>query len=433
MKKIISIFLAVILTFSCFSICVSATDFADEDYSKVEYSGKIYDLSNEYPWVFVHGMAGWGPDYEDIIYWGGCGDPVDVDMIQLLNTNGVEAYAAAVGPFSSAWDRACELYAQLTGTVVDYGEAHSKKHNHDRYGYDYTENILMDEAWDCNEPLNLVGHSLGGPTVRLFASLMAYGDDAEIAASGENVSALFAGGHEKCVNSIVTLSSVNNGTPAANLIYNSKPLMVMLTVILNIAGARLGNKALMWDLQFSHFGLTGKQDGTKATFSWEKIMNFVESGDNCGYDMTLKGAKELNERIKLSPYTKYYSYTSTAVDKTLLGTYVPKNTVFPLFTLFAYYLGSLEGKTIDGVYLDESWAINDGIIPLASALYPSNNADTAKSYEEAIANGEEIEGGRWYYMDTIDGIDHLDYCGTNDHPVSLEDFYFTMVETVNAH
>jgi len=35
------------------------------------------------------------------------------------------AYAASVAPNGSAWDRACELYAQLSGTRVDYGKAHT--------------------------------------------------------------------------------------------------------------------------------------------------------------------------------------------------------------------------------------------------------------------------------------------------------------------
>ncbi len=429
MKKFLCILLSVILSMSVFTVCT----YAEGDYSAVEYGGKTYNLTNDYPWIFVHGMGGWGPDYEDIIYWGGCGDPVDINMIEILNENGVEAYAATVGPFNSAWDRACELYAQLTGTVVDYGEAHSKKHNHDRFGYDYSDNILMSKAWNCNEPLNLVGHSFGGPAVRLFASLMAYGNAEEIAASGENVSELFAGGHEKSVNSVVTLSGVHNGSPIANFVYNVKPIIVLLGIIANVAGIQYGTKALMWDLQLGHFGLTGKREGEKAEFSWERIMNYAETNDNCGYDLTLRGAKELNETIKLSPYTHYYSYSTIAVKKTLVGTYVPTSTVFPLFIGTSFCLGILEGETIDDVYLDENWAINDGIVPLASALYPSNNADTAKCYEDAVANGEEIEGGRWYYMTPEVGPDHFDYCGTNDHPVSLEDLYFTMVETVNAH
>ncbi len=41
-------------------------------------------------------------------------------LTSYLNSLGYETYSATVGPISSAWDRACELYAQLTGTTVDF-------------------------------------------------------------------------------------------------------------------------------------------------------------------------------------------------------------------------------------------------------------------------------------------------------------------------
>ncbi|MDD7534311.1 MAG: hypothetical protein SPK18_10350 [Treponema sp.] len=40
-----------------------------------------------------------------------------------------------------AWDKACELYAQLTGLVTDYGVEHFARCGHLRYGradYDYS-------------------------------------------------------------------------------------------------------------------------------------------------------------------------------------------------------------------------------------------------------------------------------------------------------
>ena len=39
-----------------------------------------------------------------------------------------------------AWDRACELYAQLNGLVTDYGAGHFARCGHLRYGRDYTKN-----------------------------------------------------------------------------------------------------------------------------------------------------------------------------------------------------------------------------------------------------------------------------------------------------
>lgn len=425
MKKIISVLLSIVMVFSMCSIVAFADD---TDSNTVELDGLVYDLTNEYPWIFVHGMGGWA-DYNGEAYWGGWASS-EGDVIALYNSYGVEAYAAEVGPLNSAWDRACELYAQLTGTVVDYGEAHSAAHNHDRYGYDYTDNCLMDEPWDAESAINLVGHSFGGPTVRLFASLMAYGDEDEIAATGDDTSPLFTGGHEGTINAVVTFSGVHNGSPVANLIHDSA-LMTLIIAGLNLVGSVFGSEFLMWDLQMGHMGLTPKQGEERATFSWSTIRTVVEAHDNCGYDMTLRGAAELNEKIKTVDSAYYYSYSCISCKESFAGTQVPIASNFALFYLTSFYIGTLEGQTIDGIYMDENWAINDGIVPLASALYPSNEADNAKNYDEAVALGEEIETGVWYYMTPMEGFDHFDFCGTIDYPTSFEDFYLTLIETVN--
>ena len=40
-----------------------------------------------------------------------------------LREKGYDCHAASVSPTGSAWDRACELYAQLAGKRTDYGAA----------------------------------------------------------------------------------------------------------------------------------------------------------------------------------------------------------------------------------------------------------------------------------------------------------------------
>ncbi|MFR1189207.1 MAG: hypothetical protein ACLSDI_01565 [Oscillospiraceae bacterium] len=78
--------------------------------------------SEEDPVVFVHGLMGWGQRAginSMLPYWG----MTTGSLTSYLNSLGYETYSATVGPISSAWDRACELYAQFTGTTVDYGAA----------------------------------------------------------------------------------------------------------------------------------------------------------------------------------------------------------------------------------------------------------------------------------------------------------------------
>ena len=129
-----------------------------------------------YPLVFIHGLFGWGADEginDKIPYWGA----TTGSLMDYLAEQGAECYAASVGPVSSAWDRACELYARLTGTTVDYGKAHSEKYHHNRFGRTYDEPLIAD--WSRERKLHLIGHSFGGTTARLFSHLLAFGDQDE--------------------------------------------------------------------------------------------------------------------------------------------------------------------------------------------------------------------------------------------------------------
>lgn len=429
MKKIIAVILSFAMLFSFAAIPASALSQTEE--RTIDKS----DFKTDYPYIFVHGMGGWGPNdpfYETSPYWGG-GLSINsgTDLIKILNEQGVEAYAPSVGPLSSAWDRACELYAQLTGTVVDYGEAHSEAHNHDRYGFSYEGKATMGEPWDLKEKINLVGHSFGGATVRLLVSLLAYGDEAEIAATGDETSELFKGGHD-CVHSCITLSAPHNGSQVANMLFDPKVTMVAISAVLNVIGATFGNNFLVFSLQLSQFGLTPSQDKERTSLSLRKIWDFYKADDNCGYDMTLRGAAELNEKIRLAENTYYYSYsTVNSTEGKLLGYQLPQKGLNPIFWISSAMLSATKGFNIDGIRMEGNWVVNDGIVPLASALYPTVDADTALSFEESVENGK-IETGRWYYFEPMVGTDHFDFCGTKDYPVSFEDFYFGMIENANS-
>lgn len=428
MKKTLSLILSLIIILGLFAMPASATYEISRDIDKSNFK-------TDYPYVFVHGMGGWGPTnsfYDLSPYWGGGLGTSDADLIKILNQQGVDAYAVQVGPLNSAWDRACELYAQLMGTVVDYGEAHSKEHGHDRYGFSYVGKPTMGKPWNPKNKINLVGHSFGGATIRLFTSLMTFGAEEEVKATGKNTSGLFTGGHNS-IHACVTLSAPHNGTQVCNMIYNLKAPKALIMFAYNLVGATFGNNFIVFSLQMSHFGLTPDQNKKRVPLSLSKVSNYYKAEDNCYADMTILGAKELNETIKLSPKTYYYSYTTAATTPTGIGGRQKiVKTVTPIFKISSSLIAISEGNTYDGVKIEGDWAVNDGIVPLASALYPLCDEKTATDYENAIAKGKKIKSGRWYYLDTMYGMDHFDFCGTNDYPTTFEDFYFGMVETVNS-
>ena len=420
MKKLIALILALAVVCGVFAIPASAAE--------------IENGKTNYPYIFVHGMGGWAPSgsyYSLSPYWGGGLLPgSETDIIEILNENGIEAYAPAVGPLSSAWDRACELYAQLTGTVVDYGKAHSDAHGHDRYGYNYEGKATMGEPWNLKDKINLVGHSFGGATVRLLTSLLAFGDADEIAATGKDTSPLFKGGHD-CVHSCITLSAPHNGSHVANQLVDSGFTMALMATALNMIGMVFGNEFLVFSFQLGHMGITPKEDEFRASFSIDGINSYYKSNDNCGYDMTLRGAAELNEKIKLAPNTYYYSYTTENTwDITKFE--LPDKDLSLIFYISSMMLASQNGKTVDGIKIEGDWALNDGIVPLASAKYPLCDEATALNYADEIAKGNKIRSGRWYYFDPMTGMDHFDFCGTKDYPEGFEGFYFGMVNTANS-
>jgi len=124
-KKLLSLLLAVLLLCSLLPAAASAEGNPEDDY----------------PFVFVHGLMGWGERsmLDPIMpYWG----MTTGNLMKYLNSKGYESYAAQVGPLSGAWDRACELYAQLVGGTVDYGAAHSAAKGHDRYGITYEKPLF---------------------------------------------------------------------------------------------------------------------------------------------------------------------------------------------------------------------------------------------------------------------------------------------------
>lgn len=381
------------------------------------------------PFIFVHGFGGWGQYDERSLtssYWGTGSD--GIDAVGVLNDNGYRAYAASVGPLSSAWDRACELYAQLTGTVVDYGEAHSKACNHERFGKSYVGKPLMGENWDLSEPINIVGHSFGGATSRLFVSLLAFGDEAEIAATGENTSPLFTGGHSEAVNSVTTLSGVHNGTQFANMIYDFLPSMYVLAFFINVLPC-FGVSLPMGEINLAHFGLTPKS-GEKASLSLKSIINFVNAKDNAGFDLTIRGSEKLNEKIKMSPDTYYYSYSGYVTEKDRFGFQKNTSGCAPIFEGVCAVISMSKGLTFDGVKMTDEWAANDGLVPLASAKYPLCDAEEAKNYEQTVKNGDEIVPGVWYYFEPMYGIDHGDYCYTDSGlPGGFTGFYLKLAET----
>lgn len=338
MAKIVAFPVSLILAF--FSIFGVYFPDADVDIDTDKWN-------TNYPYVFVHGLMGWGDydaQYKIMPYWGMFGG----ELLVKLDKEGFDCYAASVSGTSSTWDRACELYAQLTGIKVDYGKAHSETHSHDRYGEDYSGKALI-KSFDSENKINLLGHSFGGATIRMFASLMAKGSEEEINATPENeISPLFLGGKADWIYSLTSLSAPHNGTTAY-----SAPSTEL---------------------------------------------------DSAAYDMYIDNAMALNKNMVTDENTYYFSIPCTATKKAADGTYKADNKYMEiLFRSSADEMGGYTGVTEGGYEFGEEWLENDGLVNTISAMAPSDAPSTE-------FDADNINPGIWNIMPTYYG-DHMSLQG----------------------
>lgn len=360
--------------------------------------------NTNYKYVFVHGLSGWGSYdavYKLMPYWGMFGG----DLMAYLNDKGFDCYAASVSPTLSAWDRSCELYAQLTGTVVDYGEAHSKRCNHERYGTDYTGRALIDK-FDSEHKINILGHSFGGATVRLFASMMETGSAEEQATTTDGtLSDFFKGGKGDYIHSLVALAAPHNGTTAYNTGETPAPQPTPEEAA-QLAG--LGDT------------IDEAMDSVLNATVGERIAD-----DYASYDMYIDNALALNETILTLENTYYFSIACNATEQNEDGTYSPvKSKMESLFIDSSAQIGAYTGVTKGGYVIDESWQMNDGLVNTLSALAPFNAPQ--KDYEEG-----NVQTGIWNIMPIYDG-DHMALQGgllkTND----VKDLYVDLLSMINS-
>lgn len=386
---------------------------------------------NKYPIILVPGMGGWGSydsNYKTAPYWGSADGvkkgEAKLDAVSLLNKNGYKAYAASLGPLSSAWDRACELYAQLTGTKTDYGKAHSEAHGHKRFGKDFKNKPLMKKAWNKKTPISLVGYSFGGETARLFTSLLAFGNSAEKKATGNKTSPLFKGGFSKGIRSVVCVASPHNGTQVASSSFDAKNPLKTANAMLSLSNlvSKSGASYSVSSLWLGHFGIKGN-NVVQNMSGFEK---FITSKDSCLYDLTISGAKKLSSKIKLCKNTYYLSYSFYVTKTVKNGKQVPKKCPDSLLAS-SKAICATQGKTISSVKMTKSWAINDGLVPLASAKFPSCDKKTAESFEEAKKKGKILKG-RWYYLKPTYGTNHLSVMTGEELPGSFKSFFLSVAK-----
>ncbi|MBF0546052.1 MAG: lipase [Candidatus Riflebacteria bacterium] len=353
-----------------------------QSYAATEITTKI--KGKDCPIVLVHGFLGWGRDeMAGYLYWGGNA----LDIEKHLAKKGFQVFTASVGPISSVHDRACELFWQLKGGCVDYGAEHAKKFGHKRFGRKYS---AMLPQWDEAHPIHMIGHSMGGQTIRYLAELLAQ----DFFNQGTN---------ERWILSVSTISTPHNGTTLATIVGNIfwNTFDEILSGLVALSGGTLDS---VYDFDLIQWGIERKRKESISSHLARIVTAIGNTHDIASWDLSPQGARELNEKIRVFPDLYYMSYANSKTFKTWLSQVdLAKLSMNPALLFPADFMGTYRGEAIPA---DKTnlWHINDGIVNTISMAGPSNSPIV--KYRSG-----PIKKGIWTCIGHASDKDHLQIVG----------------------
>lgn len=385
---------------------------------------------NKYPTILVHGFMGWGEDdklTKICRYWGTFGK----DVPKYLREQGYEIFVPSLGPFESAWDRSCELYAYIYGGTVDYGKIHSEKYGHKRYGRTYP-GVLKDLGKGTgHEKVNLVGHSFGGPTVREFSNIFANGSREELDGTPENeVSDFFKGGKAGYIYTVTTLTGCNNGTNLASMFgkHGMNLGLGFLWSLIALVGNTRGMK--VYDLYMDQWGLT--QDPWNATGfhftnpfkKMDSIIRYQKNIlDNTGREQAIEYTQQLNATMVESPNIYYFARRGARSHEVGLGIHMPDKSACFLAKATGIINGSFWRPMLTKQGFNRrEWMPNDGVLNVMSQNSPQGHPSVE------YVDGMEIKPGIWHNM-PIEYKDHYTWCGLGEDKDTLYKYYLDLLHS----
>tara|TARA_B100000945_G_C20414642_1_gene614503 strand:+ start:794 stop:1942 length:1149 start_codon:yes stop_codon:yes gene_type:complete len=340
---------------------------------------------NNYPIFLLHGFLGWGNDeLNHYYYWGG-----DESLENYLRQQGHEVYTLSVGPISPNWDRAIEVFYQIKGGQVDYGQKHSlekgmiQKPKGKSYPGFY-------KTWDEDNPIHIIAHSQGGQTATKLELLLKQ----EIF---EEESILLSRSLNGWIKSITTISTPHQGTTLGHIVLDLVPFIESFAPWLVFLNNKTTNQYYNFDLE--QWGLKKNiNESTSAFFLRIKNSNLKNQKNLCSWDLSLDGASEFNSTYFSDTLVHYFTITTFATKKDDNSQYyIPDSTLHPYHWPTAIMMGQYNDAP------NNLWYKNDGIVNTISMFGPTNQKHSTYSPPSKPGIWQNIAN---YNMDHVTIIGH---------------------------
>ncbi|KAK6342287.1 hypothetical protein TWF718_007690 [Orbilia javanica] len=283
----------------------------------------------------VLGFAGWGSAlFGAINYWGGI-----ENIPKLLMERGYTVILAPVGPLSSNWERACELYRHLTfgkfsvfvhetqaieehnDVEVSYGKYFDSDPEHSPRQsvisgrkrailFSASPQDYVDWRWSETSKAHFICHSQGGNTVRYLISLMIRG-------AGDLHPEYFGSpGRDSWAITVTTLGTPHRGSTITDVVENFLSKSTIQTIqLLGRLFATVsfnGPDERVYDLQLDHWDIcrVGNETFQDMRRRFEStsgpVAKWICSNNNAFYDNSIKGVYELHKKTSLTSKNTYY-------------------------------------------------------------------------------------------------------------------------------
>jgi triacylglycerol lipase len=249
----------------------------------------------------------------------------------------------------------------------------------------------MYPEWDENHPVHLIGHSMGGQTIRMLDYLLEnsfYTDTSDITIEESDLLGEKLSGWIK---SITSLSSPHNGSTYVDVRTKTIPF------IQNFVGIAAAVGSDLYDFDLHQWGLK-QRDGENWQDYFDRINNHVvwDSKNISKWDLSIPGAQELNTYVTANPVVYYFSYaTSCSIADERTGHHVPHGKVYITLRNNVRNIGQETATFADGTKTDSTWFENDGVVNVKSMWGPTTGLNGPDPIVPYNSDGELLPG-MWY-------------------------------------
>jgi triacylglycerol lipase len=368
--------------------------------------------------VFVPGLFGWGPgELGGLPYWGGA--------LGQFDKNRFQTHWVKCGPVSSFHDRACEVFARIKGTKIDYGFEHSSTAGHEQFSRDFSGQGLVPD-WSADNPVILIGHSAGAQTCLQLQQLLAQ-DFWGMGTTGNWVEA------------VVCVAGVLDGSTLTYMFCDEKtgrlkgaPGVLIRLALDAVEAIRRAARPVYdtgenYDLCLDQW--TGKANPTSGELLAYFVNNhrFTDGEDNLAFDLSLHGCLKANQKFQTGSETYYFSLVTRATREAgFFGLPFGPKTQQPDKSMIFLLKGTAQYQALKpdfavppvpawgaGDLLIGKWRENDGAASSIAQRFPSTAGAQPLGGEGIFGRQPAtIEKGAWYFEDIeiITGrrFDHFD-------------------------